>query len=182
MAQPTKTGTAVAPNAGQPKAFPPLDASTFVPQLVWLALTFGFLYWMLAKIALPRIGGVLGERADRIKRDLDEAERLKSETAKALAAYEQSLAEAKAKAGGMAKDTRERLAAEIEHNRQQGDQQNAAKIAEMEKRIALNKARAMASVNDIAVDIAGAVVAKLTGQAVSADEMLRDVGSGAAST
>ena len=62
MANPTKApanvaapvaqhATGVAAEHGHAPAgsFPPFDKSTFVPQLVWLALTFGFLYVMLSR-------------------------------------------------------------------------------------------------------------------------------------
>ena len=33
--------------------FPPFDPSTFSSQLLWLALTFGFFYFFMARIVLP---------------------------------------------------------------------------------------------------------------------------------
>lgn len=161
------------PSAGEPAGgkFPPFDTSTFAPQLVWLAIIFGALYWVLARVALPRIGSVIEERRDRIQRDLSEAERMKAETDAALKAYEQAMAEARGKAQGIARETREGLAAEVERERQRVDAQIAAKIAETERQIATNKSRALASVNDIAADTAGAIVARLTGREVPAADI-----------
>ena len=73
---------------------PQLNAPDMVPQLIWLALTFGILYFVLSRVTLPRIASVIEERSNRIQRDLDDAERFKGETDEALAAYEQALAEA----------------------------------------------------------------------------------------
>lgn len=151
--------------------FPPFDPSSFAPQLVWLFISFGGLYFMLSRVALPRIGGVLAERSDRIQRDLSEAGRMKIETDAALKAYEQSLSDARTKAQSIAKETRDRIAAELDRDRQKSDAANAAKVAEMEKRIHENKTRALASVNDIAVDTAGSIVAKLLGRDVPVDEI-----------
>ncbi len=91
MAEKVTTGQAGHPDAGHAKVFSPLDAGTFAPQLVWLALTFGLLYLLLKRFALPRVGEVIEERRDRIQRDLEKAEKLKAETAQALATYEQAL-------------------------------------------------------------------------------------------
>ena len=155
------------PTAGKAGgAFPPFDPSTFAPQLVWLALTFGALYLLLSRVALPRIGSVLSERKDRIERDLAEAERMKAETDAALKSYETSLANARGRAQSLAKETRDGLTASVERDRLQADQQNAAKVADMEKRIADNKARALASVGTIAAETAGAIVQKLLGRDV----------------
>jgi len=151
--------------------FPPFDPANFAPQLIWLVILFGVLYFLMSRMALPTIGGVLAERSDRIQRDLSEAERMKAETDAALKAYEQSLADARGKAQSLAKDTREKIAAQIDRDRQQADAANATKVAEMEKRINENKARALASVNDIATDTAGAMVARLLGREVPADEI-----------
>ena len=80
-----KAGTAVPEGVGPGKVFPPLDPGTFAPQLIWLALTFGLLYLILKRVVLPRVGEVIEERGDRIKRDLAQAEKLKADTEKALA-------------------------------------------------------------------------------------------------
>ena len=165
--------------AGGGSKFPPFDPSSFAPQLIWLVISFGALYFMLSRVALPKIGGVLAERSDRIQRDLSEAERMKTETDAALKAYEQSLSDARGKAQSIAKETRERIGAELERDRQKADAANAAKVADMEKRILENKTRALASVNDIAVDTAGSIVSKLLGRDVPADEIRKALTAGA---
>lgn len=150
---------------------PQLDAHTFTPQLFWLVLTFGALYFILSKVALPRIGEVLDERADRVARDLEGAQRLKDDTDKALADYEKALADARAKASTIAKDTREQLASETESKKASVEKTLAAKLQDAEQRIAATKTKALSAVNDIAVDTAGAVVSKLIGQNASPDEI-----------
>lgn len=169
MAQ--KASTAVPESGAQPKVFPPLDAGTFVPQLVWLALTLGLLYVLLRRVVLPRVGEAIEERADRIKRDLEQAEKLKGETEDALANYEQALAEARAKSNAMAKSMRDKLTAEVDKERAKVDAAIAAKLSEAERRIADTKAKALGSVGDIAGDVAGAIVARLIGKEVSKDEV-----------
>lgn len=138
------------------------------PQVIWLAITFAVLYWLLSKIALPRIGEVIEERRDRIQRDLDAAEALKSETEAAIRDYEQSLADARSKAGGIARETREKLAAQTDKKRHESEAQVNATISEAENRIAAMKNNALASVSDIAAETASAIVGKLIGENVSA--------------
>jgi F-type H+-transporting ATPase subunit b len=77
---------------------PQLEIADFAPQLIWLTITFVTLYLVMARIALPRIGAVIEERRDRIADDLDQAEQLKQKTEKAIAAYEQALAQSRAEA------------------------------------------------------------------------------------
>ena len=159
------------PSAAAPDVFPPFDPSTFAKQLFWLALSFGALYFLMARVALPRIGEVIEERRDRIQRDLDEAARLKAETDAALKAYEQSLADARGKAQGLAKETRDKLAAETDAERHRVEGELNAKLAETEKRIAETKSRALASVDEIASSTATDIVSLLTGKGVTVDEV-----------
>lgn len=150
---------------------PQLNSHHFLPQLFWLAATFVALLFVMSKIALPRVGEVLEERRDRIKRDLDAAARLKAETDKALADYEKALTDARSSASGIAKETRERLASETETERHRVDEQIAAKLREADKRIAVTKSKATSAIGDIATDTARAVVEKLIGQSVTPDEV-----------
>ncbi|HRY05909.1 MAG TPA: F0F1 ATP synthase subunit B [Hyphomicrobiaceae bacterium] len=170
MAEPHKTETGVAHEAGHKGAFPPLDSTHFAPQVIWLAITFAILYWLLSKIALPRIGEVIEERRDRIQRDLDAAEALKSETEQAIGNYERSLAEARSKASGIARETRDKLAAQTAKKRHESEAQVNATIAEAEGRITAMKNSALTSVNDIAAETASAIVGKLIGENVSTAE------------
>ncbi len=156
---------------GGGSAFPPFNVDTFAPQLIWLTLTFVALYVLMSKVALPRIAEVVEGRRERIQGDLDAAERLKGETEKALAAYEQAHADARAKASGIAKETRDRLAAETEKERGRVDTLINVKLAEAESSIAATKKKALASVNDIAADVAGSLVAKLLGSNPAPDEV-----------
>jgi F-type H+-transporting ATPase subunit b len=171
LASLTALAASAAAAAEKKGGLPQLHAPDFAPQLIWLAVSFGVLYFILARVALPRIGEVIEERRDRVQRDLDEAERLKIETEKALAAYEQALAAARGKATAIARETRDRLAGEVEQERARAEAEMAAKLAEAEKRIADMKSRALAQVNEIAADISGAIVAKLIGTPVGADEV-----------
>lgn len=146
---------------------PQLDFTTFAPQIIWLAITFGILYWLMARVALPRIATVLEHRRDRIASDLDEASRLKGQTDAAIAAYEQALAEARAKATAIARETRDKVNAEIEAERMKAETAINAKIAEAEARIAKARAAAMTEIGSIATDTAQTLVQALVGGKVA---------------
>ena len=76
---------------------PQLDISVFAPQIVWLTITFLAMYFLMAKVALPRIAQVLDERQTRIDDNLEKAAALKKEAEDAATAYESSLAQARSK-------------------------------------------------------------------------------------
>lgn len=146
---------------------PQLNAHDFSPQLFWLAVTFGALYFIMARVALPRIGEVITERRDRIARDIAAASRLKNDTDKALADYEKALSDARGKASAIAKETRDTLSRETDAEKARVEAQIGAKLQAAEQRIAQTKTKALTAVNDIAAETAAAVIAKLIGQDVS---------------
>lgn len=156
-------------------AFPPFNGETFPSQLLWLAITFGLFYYMMSKMVLPRIGGILEDRRDRIANDLAEAGRLKQETDAAIASYEQALAEARQKAHGIAQATREKLNAETEAKRAAVEKDLNAKLEEAEKRIAGIKDAALADVGEIASETTNALVEALLGKAPTKTETSKAV-------
>ncbi|MCK0195975.1 F0F1 ATP synthase subunit B [Ancylobacter sp. 6x-1] len=151
------------PGEAHAGGFPPFDAHTFPSQLIWLAITFGALYLLMSRIALPRIGTILEERHDRIADDIEEAGRLKAESEAAAEAYEQALATARGKAHAIAAETRDRLSADAEASRKSLEAGLNDKLSAAEAQIAATKTSAMSNVRGIAVDAAGAIVSGLIG-------------------
>jgi F-type H+-transporting ATPase subunit b len=148
---------------GHKAAFPPFEAATFASQLLWLAISFAALYFIMSRIALPRVASILEVRGDRIASDLSEAQRLKTETEQAITAYETSLAEARAKAQKIAGETRDRVQAETDTKRKALDAELAERLAKAEKQIAQTKSKALENVRSIAVGAAEVIVAQLLG-------------------
>jgi F-type H+-transporting ATPase subunit b len=161
----TNTATHTEAPGGHKPAFPPFQKDTFASQIVWLVIAFVALYLLISRIAVPRIGGIFEERTRHIEGDLAAAQRLKAESETALAAYEKSLAEARNRAQTIAGETRDRLHAQAEERRKALEAELNIKLAEAEKQIAATKTAAMASVRDIAVEAAAAIVERLIGAA-----------------
>ena len=155
--------------AEPPLTFPPFDASTFASQILWFAITFAVLYVVMSRLALPQIGSIIDKRRARIDGDLREAERLKGETDKAIAAYEAALAEARKNAHGIAEETRTSIKADLDGKRKAVEDDLSKKVAEAEAGILKSKTEALSRVGEIAADTAAALVAQLTGEADAAD-------------
>src|ERR1700755_3597104 len=88
-------------DGGHGGGFPPFESSTFASQLVSLVIAFVALYLIVSRIALPRVGGVIDARQNKIEGDLAEAQKLKDESEAALKAYESELAAARTRASAM---------------------------------------------------------------------------------
>lgn len=165
------TGTAVQESAGHPKSFPPLDPTTFPSQLLWLVITFGLLYILVRSVVSPRVGSVIEERKNRVKGDIALAEEIRRDTQLELARYTQSLGEARSEVGVVANDLRQKVKLEVDTERAKIEAEIEARISEAEKRIATAKARALASVGEIASEVASAIVSKLIGEEITTDEV-----------
>jgi F-type H+-transporting ATPase subunit b len=142
---------------------PQLNPLDWAPQLIWLVITFGVLYLLMKRVALPKIGSVIEMRQGRISGDLEAADKLRRETQEAIAAYEQALAEAKARAHGIAQEARSKLKDEVAAERAELEQELARKSAEAEARILAAKNSALKDVNEVASETAAEIVRRLIG-------------------
>ena len=154
---------------------PQLNFSDFPPQLIWLAIVFISLYMLMSRWLVPSIGTVIDARTGRVEGDIAEAKRLKDETAKAIAGYEQALSEARSKAGAMAQGERDRLKAEIDAERAKVESQLGARLADAEAQIAAAKDTALGQVHGIAGETVETIVQELLGIKVGKDEALAAV-------
>lgn len=167
----TMSETGVAHGESHGGVFPPFDPSTFASQLLWLAITFGLFYLFMNKVIVPRVGGILEHRRDRIAQDLGEANRLKEESDNAIAAYEQELATARKKAGEIAQTARDKAKASAEAERAKTEASLAERMVEAEASIADIKSKALADVDAIAEEAATNLVKHLLGGAVTKTEV-----------
>ena len=144
---------------------PQLEVSTFVPQLFWLAITFVVLYLLMARIGLPRVGGAIDARRRRVDDDLARAAQLKAEAEAVLAAYQETLAKARADAQAAVKETTDRMAAEAAERQRELGESLARQTAEAERQITAAKQRALSEMPQIVAEVARSVAEKVTGSA-----------------
>lgn len=142
---------------------PQFDPSTFASQLFWLVVMFVALYWIVSRIAVPRIGEVLEQRARVIQDDLDRATQLKADTDAAIATYEKAMADARAQAYEHMKVIQADVKAVADKKTAEVTAQVTQQISEAEARIAAAKQTALDSLKSISADTARDVVGKLAG-------------------
>ncbi len=164
--------TAVAEGAVK---FPPFDATTFAGQIFWLAITFGFLYYLMSKIALPRVSEILETREGKIDGDLKSAAAMQDKAKAAGEAYEKLLADAKAGAQATAQKARDAANIAAEAKRKEVEAETSRKIAASEASIATARDKAMTNVAGIASDTAVDIVKRITGIAPKADDLKRAI-------
>ena len=140
---------------------PQLCADWIPNQIFWLLVTLAAIYFVMSRIALPRIGAVLAERSGTITNDLAAAEELKEKAAEAEAAYDKALVDARSEANRIVAEAKAAIQGELEVEIKKADAQIAAKTAESEKAIADIRASALESVAVVAKDTAKELVAAM---------------------
>lgn len=150
---------------GSALGMPQLCADWMPNQIFWLLITLIAIYFVMSRIALPRIGAVLAERSGTITNDIAAAEELKNKAAEAEAAYDQALLDARAEAHKIVAEAKAEIQAELDVELQKADAQIAAKTAESEAAIGEIRAGAVKSVTAVAKDTAKELVAAMGGSA-----------------
>jgi F-type H+-transporting ATPase subunit b len=165
----------VAHEANAHAVFPPFQSETFASQILWLVLTFGVLYWLMSKVALPRIADALAGRRQSIAGQLDAAAAMQAKAKEASDAHDKTIADARANAQATAQKARDALSADADSKRKTLEAELSARLAAAEAQIAETTARAMANVDQIATDAAHAIIERLTGKPVAADVVAQAV-------
>lgn len=147
---------------------PQLDVASYLPQLVWLAITFALLYLLMAKLALPRIADVLEERSKRRQDNLDRAEQLQAEAEAAAEAYENVLGEARSAAHEQLIQSSEAAKVSAEDAIHALDQRLGGEIASAEAAIAAARDTALKEATAIAAEAARLATDKIAGLKVDA--------------
>lgn len=169
---------AAASDASGPK-LPQLDIETYASQIFWLIVTFIVLYFLVAKIAMPRIAEVLEGRQERIEDDLDKAETLKKEAYLVKVEYEKALSSAREEAHEATRRAQEEIAKHGAEVEALANQKVANMLKDAEDRIETARTEASAekgTVTDtleqnVARDIIGDTVKKLVGIDVSPEDV-----------
>lgn len=157
-------GSCVGPD-GSAIGMPQLCFDWWGNQIFWLVVALVAIYFILSRIALPRIASVLAERQGTISNDIAAAEDLKAKAQRAEASYEKALVDARAEAQRIIDEAKAEMQAELDTAIAKADEKIAAKSAESEKAIAEIRDGALESVNEVAKDTAKEIVVAMGGKA-----------------
>ncbi|UWQ22284.1 F0F1 ATP synthase subunit B' [Jannaschia sp. W003] len=149
---------------GNAIGMPQLCDAWFANQIFWLLVALAAIYFILTRVALPRMGAVLAERQGTISNDLAAAEDLKRQAEEAEEHYNTALAEARAEAQRIGQEARDAIKADLDKAIARADEQIAERTAQSEREIGEVRAGAAASVQEVARDVAAEIVRALGGE------------------
>ena len=136
-----------------------------VSQVVWMAIIMGILYVLLRNWLLPQIGGVMADRAERIRADLDAARTARRNADDAVTALDRAIAEARAESERTVNAAIENARARARADALLASARLDAELARAEAQIADARGQAMASLVPIAEQVATGLLERLTGHA-----------------
>ncbi len=154
-----EAGAAYLPSSFE--GMPQLEFSTFPNQIFWMVIALVMIYFIISKIALPRIGGVLEERHDTISGYIAQAADFKSQAEQAEADYEAALTEARSEAMKIAEETKADIQKDLDKAIAKADAEIGAKAAESEAAISAIRDSAVENVREVASETVAAIVASL---------------------
>ena len=178
-------GATAASSSSGPK-LPQLDLATYPSQVFWLVISFVVLYFLVAKLAMPRIAEVLEERQERIEDDLDKAETLKKEAYQVRIEYEKALSAAREKAQDATRHAQEEIAKRSAEAESAAQVKVTVMLEEAEKRIAASKTGAEGKPGDpissLERSVAQEVVANAVQKLIGVDVTAADIDAAIAAT
>ncbi len=167
-----------APDVGLPEAqtgLPQLNAATYAGQIFWLIVSFLALYFLMARIALPRVSEVLELRESEINGNLERADKFQKEIDEVKANYEQALADAHAEADAVVQKIEAATTAKAAQKQDEFGQTARSRLAESEANIQKAKDEALKSLEEIAADITQDALKKVANIKMTKDAALKAV-------
>ncbi|MEO6581686.1 MAG: ATPase [Sphingomicrobium sp.] len=150
-------------------------SDVILSQLFWLAITLGFIYFVIGRGMVPRIQSTVDKRDQQIADDLAAAELAKAKADETEAAYRQRMDSSRAEAMKTTAAAKQEAARKIEKLVAKANAANQAKLEKAETRIRAASEAARAEIAQAAAEMTQDVVAKVAGIKVGKDEALKAV-------
>ena len=142
---------------------PQLDPKYWASQAFWLILVFSILYISIAKFYLPKIKKNLDDRENKIKEDLDEANKLKNLSEKKIKEYEIILENSKKEVTKILLESKNTLNKDIKNKKDSMEKEIENEISKAQKEILEMKKNSISSINNISQEIASNIIEKISG-------------------
>lgn len=152
------------------KSLPQLDYSTYASQIFWLTLTFVALYFFLASIVIPKLGGIIEERQAKIKNDLDEAQKLQKEAESTQKKYENFISETQKKIITQSLELRERLKEELDTKKQELHDAVEKQYSKISLGMKEKEEETQKLIRETTVNLANIIVEKFLGKSINESE------------
>ena len=142
-------------------------ALVYQSQWFWLLLTLGVIYFLVGRGIVPKVEATVDARDAQIATDLAEAERLRAAAEAEEEAWRKKMNDAHAEAVTAAAQAKSASTHDAEVRVKAADAEIAKKLDIAAAALATARNNALTEIEGVAAEAARAIVAKLTGAAVS---------------
>ena len=143
---------------------PQLDPTYWASQAFWLVLVFTILYVCISKFYLPKIKDNLDNRENKIKEDLDNANKFKEQSEAKLKEYEIILENAKKDVVKIHLESKNNLDKNIQSKKEIIEKEIEKEIAKAQKEILELKKNSISSIQNISENIASNIIENISGE------------------
>ena len=142
---------------------PQLDPTYWASQAFWLILVFTILYISIAKFYLPKIKNNLDDRENKIKEDLNAANKFKDLSELKFKEYEKILEDSKKEVMKIHLDSKNKLDKDIKGKKNIMEKEIENEIIKAQKQIAELKKNSISDIQNISRDIASNIIENISG-------------------
>ena len=142
---------------------PQLDTKYWASQVFWLILIFLILYLSIAKFYLPKIKSNLDDRENKIKDDIDDANKFKELSEVKLKEYEKILENAKKEIIKIQIESKNLLDKDIQTKKKTIEKEIEKEILKAQKEIYELKKGSISNIQKISEDIASSLIKTISG-------------------
>ena len=142
---------------------PQLDPKYWASQAFWLILVFTVLYISIAKFYLPKIKSNLDNRENRIKDDIDDANKFKELSDSKLKEYEKILENARKEVIKIHIDSKNLLDKKIQMKKETIEKEIEKEITKAQKEIGDLKKNSILDIQKISENIASSIIETISG-------------------
>ena len=142
---------------------PQLDPTYWASQAFWLILIFTILYISLAKFYLPKIKNNLDDRENKIKDDIDDANKFNELSETRMKEYEKILDDAKKEVVKIHIESKNRLDKEIKAKKERAEKDIENEILKAQKEINELKKNSVTDIRNISKEVALNIIESISG-------------------
>ena len=143
---------------------PQLDPTYWASQAFWLILIFTSLYLALSNLFIPKIKDNIDNRENKIKDDLDEAQKLKNLAEQKFGEYELSIENAKKEVQKIIFESKNKMNLEIQGKKKKIEKEIESEIKDAEKEIENLKKDSLTNISSISEEVASKVIERISGE------------------
>ena len=142
---------------------PQLDPTYWLSQAFWLILVFSILYISISKFYLPKIKDNLDNRENKIKEDLENANKFKEQSEAKIKEYEIILENAKKEVHKIHFESKNLLDKDIQSKKEKMEKEIEEEIFKAQKEILELKKNSLSSIQSISENIVSNIIENISG-------------------